>query len=66
LGVHPEAMRNWVRPAEIDGGLRPGTATSDAKRIADLEVGNRALRRVNSILNSASALFAAELDCPHR
>jgi transposase len=66
LGVHPEAMRNWVRTAEIDGGLRPGTSTSDAKRIADLEVGNRELRRANSILKSASAFFAAELDRPHR
>ncbi|MGZ4555736.1 MAG: transposase, partial [Mycobacteriaceae bacterium] len=34
LGVHREAMRNWVGTAEIDGGLRPGTSTSDAKRIA--------------------------------
>lgn len=66
LGVHPEAMRNWVRTAEIDGGLRPGTSTSDAKRIADLEVENRELRRANSILKSASAFFAAELDRPHR
>jgi transposase len=54
LGVHPEAMCNWVRTAEIDGGLRPGTSTSDAKRIADLEVGNRELRRASSILKSAS------------
>ena len=66
LGVHPEAMRNWVRTAEIDGGLRPGTSTSDGERIADLEVGNRELRRANSILKSASAFFAAELDRPHR
>jgi transposase len=65
LGVHPEAMRNWVRTAEVDGGLRPGTTTSDAKRIADLEVENRELRRANSILKSASAFFAAELDRPH-
>ncbi|MGZ4521655.1 MAG: transposase [Mycobacteriaceae bacterium] len=66
LGVHREAMRNWVRTAAIDGGLRPGTSTSDAKRIADLEVGNRELRRANPILKSASAFFAAELDRPHR
>ena len=65
-GVHPEAMRNWVRTAEVDDGLRPGTTTSDAQRIAELEVENRELRRANSILKSASAFFAAELDRPHR
>ena len=30
LGIHPEALRTWVRQAEIDGGLRPGTSSDDA------------------------------------
>ncbi|UTM39782.1 transposase (plasmid) [Rhodococcus pyridinivorans] len=30
LGIHPEALHPWVRPAEIDGGDRPGTTTDDA------------------------------------
>ncbi len=37
LGMHPETLRNWVRQAEIDGGVRPGTTTSDAQRLAELE-----------------------------
>ncbi len=63
LGVHPEALRTWVRQAEIDGGDRPGTTTDEAKRITELERENRELRRANEILKTASAFFAAaELD----
>lgn len=62
LGVHREALRGWVRQAEIDGGRRPGTSSSDAQRIAELERENRELRRANEILKAASAFFARELD----
>lgn len=62
LGVHPEALRGWVRRAEIDSGERPGTSTQDAQRIAELEKENRELRRANEILKAASAFFARELD----
>ncbi len=59
LGVHPEALRTWVRQAEIDGGVRPGTTSEDGRRIAELERENRELRRANEILRTASAFFAA-------
>ncbi len=53
-----------VRQAEIDGGVRAGTTTTEAERIAQLEQENRELRRANHILQTDSAFFAAELDCP--
>jgi transposase len=62
LGIHREALRTWIRQAEVDGGKRPGTSTSDAQRIADLEREVRELRRANEILKAASAYFARELD----
>ena len=62
LGIHPEALRTWIRQREIDGGQRPGTATADARRIAELEREVRELRRANEILKAASAYFARELD----
>ncbi|EST19395.1 transposase [Streptomycetaceae bacterium MP113-05] len=66
LDIHPEALRTWVKRAETDEGLRPGTASSEAARIAELEREVKELRRANSILKSASAFFAAELDRPLR
>jgi putative transposase len=44
LGINPETLWNWVRQAEIDGGVRPGTTTDEAARIAELERENRKLR----------------------
>ena len=64
LGMHRETLRSWVRQAEIDGGVRPGTTTDDAQRLVELERENRELRRANHILKTASAFFAAELDRP--
>ncbi len=62
LGVGSESVRNWVRQAEVDGGLRAGTTTEDKARIAALERENRELRRANEILKSAAVFFGAELD----
>lgn len=53
LGVHPEALRTWVRQAEIDGGVRPGTTTDDATRLAELEREVRELRRANEMAGSS-------------
>lgn len=66
LGINPETLRNWVTQAEVDAGVRPGTTSAEAARIAELERENRELRRSNAILRSASAFFAAELDRPQR
>jgi transposase len=55
LGIHREALRGWIRQAEIDGGQRPGVPTSERQRIAELERENRELRRANEILNNSSS-----------
>jgi transposase len=62
LGMTPETLRQWVRRAEIDGGLRSGVSTEERARIKELERENRELRRANEILKAAAAFFGAELD----
>lgn len=63
FGCTAETLRRWVRQAERDRGLRPGTTTADAERLKQLERENRELRQANEILRKASAYFAqAELD----
>jgi transposase len=62
FGISAETLRNWVRRAEIDDGVRPGLTSEERERLKALERENRELRRANEILKSASAFFAAELD----
>ena len=57
-GINPETLRGWMTQAEVDGGIRPGTTSEDATKLAELEKEVRELRRANSILRSASASSA--------
>ncbi len=63
IGCTAETLRNWVRQAERDQGLRGGVTSQERERIKALEREVRELRQANEILRKASAYFAqAELD----
>ncbi len=67
LGVHHEALRNWIRQDQADAGERsdrPTTEMVDENRRLRQEVAE--LRRVNEILRAASSYFASELDPTRR
>jgi len=66
LGYGVESVRAWVRQADVDEGVKPGTSSDEAARVKALEQEVKELRRANSILKSASAFFAAELDRPSK
>ena len=67
LGVHPEALRGWIRQAEADAGERHDRPTTDMlEENRRLLKENAELRRANEILKAASAYFAAELDPTRR
>ena len=67
LGVHPEALRTWVKKAQIDQDTRPGTTTDQAQRIKETALGVRELRRANAIPKSTVGLStAAECERPSR
>lgn len=63
LGVHPEALRGWIRQAEADAGERDDRLTSDERaELTALRKENTQLKRANDVLRTASAFFAAQLD----
>ena len=62
VGVVPDTLRGWAKQHRINTGQAPGTTTSDARRIKDLEHEVHELKRANEILLAASSFFARELD----
>ncbi len=68
LGVHKEALRNWVRKAEADAvPARSRVLPSDVEaELKQLRKRNAELERANQILREASVLFAQELDQTRR
>ena len=67
LGIGKEALRQRVRQAEADQGLRPEQlTTSEREELKRLHRENGELRRANEILKDASVYFATELDPTRR
>jgi transposase len=62
VGINADTLRGWCKQADVDAGRTPGTTTSDASKIKELERENRELKRANEILLGASSFFARELD----
>ncbi|MFC5209551.1 transposase [Pseudonocardia sulfidoxydans] len=63
LGVHHEALRNWIRQDQADHGERHDRpSTTETEELRRLRKENAELRRANEILKAASAFFAQEMD----
>jgi transposase len=67
LGVHHEALRNWIRLDRRDQGERTDRPATDVvEENRRLRQENLELRRINEILKAASAYFASEHDQTRR
>ncbi|MEU8376626.1 transposase [Micromonospora sp. NPDC048894] len=67
LGLHHEALRNWIRQAAADADERHDRPTSEmAEENRRLRREITELRRANEILVAAGAYFAAERDPTRR
>ncbi len=67
LGIHKEALRQWVRQAEADQDRRLELlTTSEREELKRLRKEVAELRRANAILKDASVYFATELDPTRR
>jgi transposase len=65
LGIHKEALRGWVRQAQVDHGERDDRlTTAERDELKQLRKENAELKHANEILKAASVFFAQETDPP--
>jgi transposase len=65
-GMTPEALRKWVRRAEVDAGARPGLTMDERQRLRDLERENRELTRSAENLPCRSIQLIADFGIEYR
>jgi transposase len=60
LGISYSCLRNWVRQADIDQGVKEGLSSDERAELVRLRRENRIQAMEIEILKRASALFARD------
>ena len=61
FGISESCLHRWLKLADVDEGVRPGTTSSESAELRELKKRNRLLEQENEILRRAAAYFAKEI-----
>ena len=65
FGISESCLRSWLRLADVEDGVRPGTTAAESAELRELpSASNRLLEQENEILRRAAAYFAGDLLLP--
>jgi transposase len=62
FSISEQAIRNWVKQADVDAGKADGLTTQEKEELQQLRRENKQLRMEREILAKAAAWFARETD----
>lgn len=58
FGISESCLRNWLRRADVEDGVRPGVTTAEAAEVRELKRRNRLLEQENEVLRRAAAYLS--------
>jgi transposase len=61
FGISESCLHRWLKIADTDDGIRPGTTSIESAELRELRKRNKLLEQENEILRRAAAYFAKEI-----
>ena len=61
FGISESCLDRWLKIADTDDGIRPGTTSTESVELRELRKRNKLLEQENEILRRAAAYFAKEI-----
>jgi putative transposase len=61
FGISESCLHRWLKIADTDNGIRPGTTSTESAELRELRKRNKLLEQGNEILRRAAAYFAKEI-----
>ena len=58
FGISESCLANWLKAADVEDGIRPGTTKADSDELKELKRRNRALEQENEVLRRAAAYLS--------
>ena len=58
FGISESCLRRWLERADVEDGVRPGTAAVESVELRELKRRNRLLEQENEVLRRAAAYLS--------
>jgi transposase-like protein len=58
FGLAESCVRNWIRQADVEDGVKPGTTAAESAGLRELKRRNRLLEQENDVLRRAAAYLS--------
>lgn len=58
FGISESCLRNWLKTADVEAGVRPGTTRQESEELRELKRRNRLLEQENEVLRRAAAYLS--------